>query len=215
MERKYEVFVKDFEEPVKNKGEATLQEKKHKGKGFEKADETHKKILVQMEEEDEKKPPETVHVSTPPGDRTFKRLIRQLKESRKEVAKLKKEAMYERVDMTEIMDGYSHTLELEIFAARRNQTLHRHLQNLYRKNRGFQAQNRNLKEELKHFQYEVSQRNLQVLVEAAIEDDKPTTKESTTTPKKPVNAKKKKFIVSIEDPLSTRKSVRLSVKMTK
>jgi hypothetical protein len=49
LERKDEVFVKDFEEPVKNKGEVVVQEKKHKGKGFEKADEKHKKIPVQME----------------------------------------------------------------------------------------------------------------------------------------------------------------------
>jgi hypothetical protein len=54
-----------------------------------------------------------------------------------------------------------------------------------------------------------------VLVEAAIEDDKPTTKESTTTQKKSVNARKKNFVVPIEDPLSTRNSVRLSVKMEK
>jgi hypothetical protein len=54
-----------------------------------------------------------------------------------------------------------------------------------------------------------------VLVEATIEDDKPTAKESTTTLKKSFNAKKKKFVVSNEDPLSTRKSMRLSVKMTK
>jgi hypothetical protein len=54
-----------------------------------------------------------------------------------------------------------------------------------------------------------------VLVEAAIEDDKPAGKERTATPKKLVNAKKKKYVVSIEDPLSTRKSMRLSVKMTK
>jgi hypothetical protein len=72
-----------------------------------------------------------------------------------------------------------------------------------------------LKVELNHFQDEVSQRNLQVLVESIIEDDKPTAKESTTTPKKPVNAKKKKYVVSIEDPLSTKKSMRLSVKMKK
>jgi hypothetical protein len=54
-----------------------------------------------------------------------------------------------------------------------------------------------------------------VLVEVAIEDDKPTAKESTTTLKKPANAKKKKSVESIEDTLSNRKSVRLSVKMTK
>jgi hypothetical protein len=68
---------------------------------------------------------------------------------------------------------------------------------------------------VKHFRDEVAQRNLQVLVEAVIEDDKPTTKESTTTQKKLVNARKKKSVVPIEGPLSTRKSVRLSVKMTK
>ena len=68
---------------------------------------------------------------------------------------------------------------------------------------------------MKNFQDEVSQRNIQVLVETSIEDEKPGAKESTTTPKKHVNAKKKKFVVSIEDPLSTRKSMRLSVKMTK
>jgi hypothetical protein len=54
-----------------------------------------------------------------------------------------------------------------------------------------------------------------VLVEATIEDDKPTTNESTNTQKKPINARKKKSVVPIANPLYTRKSVRLSVKMTK
>ena len=54
-----------------------------------------------------------------------------------------------------------------------------------------------------------------MLVEAVIEDDKPAAKESTTTLKNLVNAKNKKSVVPIEDPLSTRKSVRLSVKMKK
>ena len=45
---------------------------------------------------------------------------------------------------------------------------------------------------MKHFQDEVAQRNLQVLVEASIEDDKKTAKENTTTLKKLANAKKKK-----------------------
>jgi hypothetical protein len=53
------------------------------------------------------------------------------------------------------------------------------------------------------------------LVESSIEDDKPTTKESTTTQKKPVNARKKNSVVPNEDPLSTKKSVRISVKMTR
>jgi hypothetical protein len=34
LERKDEVFVKYFEDPMKNKGEFVVQEKKHKGKGF-------------------------------------------------------------------------------------------------------------------------------------------------------------------------------------
>jgi hypothetical protein len=72
-----------------------------------------------------------------------------------------------------------------------------------------------LKEELKHFQDEVTQKNLQVLVEAAIEDEKIVAKESTTIWKKPTSAKKKKSTELVEDTLSTRKCVRLSVKMTK
>jgi hypothetical protein len=117
--------------------------------------------------------------------------------------------------MEELMDGYNHTLNLARFAARKVQPLHRQLKNIYMQNIGFQSQNRKLKVDLKHFQDEVSQINLQVLVEAAIEDDKPKTNERTLTQRKPVNAKKKKSSMSIEDPLSTRKSVRLSVKMTK
>jgi hypothetical protein len=54
-----------------------------------------------------------------------------------------------------------------------------------------------------------------VLVEVSIEDDKLAAKESTATPKNPINAKKKKYNVSIEDPLSIRKSMRLSAKMAK
>jgi hypothetical protein len=113
------------------------------------------------------------------------------------------------------MDGYSHTLDLARFAPRKAQPLHRQLKNIYRKNIGFQSHNRKLKVELKHFQDEVAQINLQVLIEAAIEDDKPVAKERTSTQRKLVNAKKKKSAMSIEGPLSTRKSMRLSVKMKK
>jgi hypothetical protein len=90
--------VKYFEEPMKNKAEVVVHEKKSV---------------------------DTMHVSTPPGDQTFKILIKQLKESRKEVAKLKKKSMSERVNMIDLMDGYSHTLDLARFAARRTQPLHR------------------------------------------------------------------------------------------
>jgi hypothetical protein len=64
-------------------------------------------------------------------------------------------------------------------------------------------------------QDEAAQRNLQVLVEASIENGKPTAKESSTTLKKPASARKKKSAEPIEKTLSTRKSVRLSVKMKK
>jgi hypothetical protein len=40
LERKDEIPVKYCEKPMKNKEEVVVQEKKHKGKGFEKADET-------------------------------------------------------------------------------------------------------------------------------------------------------------------------------
>ena len=78
-----------------------------------------------------------MHNTAPPDSQTFKRLIRHLKYERKEVAKLKEESMSDRDKMTELMDGYSHTLDLARFAARRAQPLHRQLKNLYRKNKGF------------------------------------------------------------------------------
>jgi hypothetical protein len=139
LERKDKLHVKDCEKTMKNKEEVVAQEKKHKGKGFGKADETCKATLIHMEEKDEKNLAETAHVANPLGDQTFKRLIRQVKESRKEVAQLKREAISERAKMSELMEGYSDTLDLEKFAVRRVQPLHRNLQNLYRKNKGFHA----------------------------------------------------------------------------
>jgi hypothetical protein len=115
---------------------------------------------MQVEEETEKNPFETMHNTSPPGSQTFKRLIRQLKDAIKEVAQLKKDSMSDRTKMIELMDGYSHTLDLARFAARRAQPLHRQLKNIYRQNKGFQSQNRKIKAELKNFQDEVAQRNL-------------------------------------------------------
>ena len=111
-----------------------------------------------------KKHVEAVHITTPPGSQTFKILIRKLRDARKEVAHLKVESMSDRVKMKEIMDGYNHTLDLAKFAARKAQPLHRQLKNLYRQNRDFSSQNRKLKAELQHFQDEIAQRNLHVLV---------------------------------------------------
>jgi dsDNA-specific endonuclease/ATPase MutS2 len=77
------------------------------------------------------------------------------------------------------MDMYNNTLDLERFAARRAQPLHKKLKNLYKQNRGFQSQNRKLKVELQHFKDELAQRNLNVLVEASIEREEPIKKKST------------------------------------
>jgi hypothetical protein len=215
IERKYETSEKGIEKPIERKDETHVLRKKNKSKVIKEPDEVDKTLPMQEEEESEKKPSEIVHAIVPPDSQTYKRLIKKLRDVRKEIARLKAEDKVNLAQMKELMGGYNHTLDLEIFAARRAQPLHRQLRNIYRQNRGFQSQNMKLKAELNHFQDEVAQRNLQVLVEVAIEDDKPIAKESTTTPKKLGNAKKKKFVVSIEDPLSTRKSMRLSVKMTK
>ena len=72
---------------------------------------------MHQEEGTMKIPVETIHVTTPPDSQTFKRLIRQLRDARKEVAQLKTHAMFDRVKMKELMDGYNHTLDLARFAA--------------------------------------------------------------------------------------------------
>jgi hypothetical protein len=194
---------------VEKKEEIPVQKKKDKGKGIKKPVEIDKVIPMQQEEETMKNPVETVHITTPPSSQTFKRLIRQLRDARKEVAHLKEEAMSDRVKMKEIMDGYNHTLDLARFAARKAQPLHRQLKNLYRQNKDFQSQNRKLKAELQHFQDEMAQRNLDVLIEAAIEQEKPTTKESIVPVKKPTTAKGKHVVFPKGSPPSTRRSVRL------
>ena len=48
------------------KEETPVQKKKDKSKGTKNLDETDKEIPMQVEEEIEKKPIETVHVTTPP-----------------------------------------------------------------------------------------------------------------------------------------------------
>jgi hypothetical protein len=68
---------------------------------------------------------------------------------------------------------------------------------------------------LQHFQDEVAQRNLQVLVEFVIEKETPKVNESTTPLKNHVIAKRKISVAPNKDPPSTRKSVRLSVKVMK
>jgi hypothetical protein len=74
---------------MEKKEETPVQKKKDKAKGIKKPDEIEKEIPMQPEEETMKNPIETVHVTTLPDSQTFKRLIRQLMDSRKEVTQLK------------------------------------------------------------------------------------------------------------------------------
>jgi hypothetical protein len=74
---------------VERKKETHVKNKKDKSKATKKPDEVDKAIPMQMEEETEKKPIETVHVTAPPDSQTFKRLIRKLRDAREEVAQLK------------------------------------------------------------------------------------------------------------------------------
>jgi hypothetical protein len=77
------------------------------------------------------------------------------------------------------------------FVARRALPLHKQLNNLYRLNIGFQSQNRKLKAEFQQFKDELAQRNVNVLVETAIEGEETIKKRSTPTVKKTTPAKEK------------------------
>jgi hypothetical protein len=110
--------------------------------------------------------------------------------------------------MEEIMDMYRKTLDLERYATRRAQPLHKKVKNLYRKNKGFQSQNRKPKVELQHFKDEWAQRNLDVLVEAAIEREEPIVKKNTPAFKNSINTKEKHDVVLEGSPPSTRRSIR-------
>jgi hypothetical protein len=88
------------------------------------------------------KPVEVININTPPDNPTFKRLIRQLRDARKEVSHLKGERLTERRKMKELMDMYNETLDLARFTTRRFFPLHRKLKTLYRKNRSIQSQNK-------------------------------------------------------------------------
>ena len=82
---------------MERKEETLVQKKKNKDKNIKKPDEEDKEIPMQVEKETEKNMIEIVHVTTPPDSQTFKRLIRQLRDSRKEVDRLKKEFISDRV----------------------------------------------------------------------------------------------------------------------
>jgi hypothetical protein len=76
------------------------------------------------------KPIKVINISTPSSNPTIKRLIRQLRESRKEVARLKVEILTERRKIKELMNMNSETLDLARFLARISLPLHRKLKTL-------------------------------------------------------------------------------------
>ena len=117
---------------MKNKEKVVVQEKKHKGKGFEKTDETCKKTPVQMEEKDENKPAKTAHVPNPLGSQTYKRLIKKLRDARREITRLKAEDKVHLAQINELMFGYNHTLELARFTVRKSLLLRKKLKNIYK-----------------------------------------------------------------------------------
>jgi hypothetical protein len=84
-----------IEEPIEVIAKAYVQQK-DKGKG-----------------KDTKEPIEVINISTLPDNPTFKRLIRQLRDARKEVVRLKAESLTERRKMKELMDMYNETLDLQ------------------------------------------------------------------------------------------------------
>jgi hypothetical protein len=147
-------------------------------------------------------PVEVININTPPDNPTFKRLIRQLRDARKEVSRLKGERLTERRKMKELMDMYNETLDLARFTTRRFLPLHRQLKTLYRKNRSIQSQNRKLKEELQPFKDDLAQRNLNVLAQAAIERNAPAVERSAP-------AKERNVVATEGSSPATRRSARL------
>jgi hypothetical protein len=117
--------------------ETPVQRKKNKSKSIKEPDEVDNTLPMHEEEESDKNPIETTHATVPPDSQTYKILIKQLRDARKEIARLKAEDKVHLAQMKELMDGYNYTLDLARFATRRSQPLHRQLNNIYRQNKGF------------------------------------------------------------------------------
>ena len=97
---------------------------------------------------------------------------------------------------------YNETIDLESFITRILLPLHRQLKTLYRKNRSIQSQNRNLKEEFHPLKNDLAHRNLNVIVQVAIERDEPAVKRS-------IPAKEKYASMTEGISPATRRSARL------
>jgi hypothetical protein len=68
---------------------------------------------------------EVIDITTPPENPTFKRLIRHLREDRKEIAHLKGEGLTERKNMKDLMNMYLDIIGKAKFTANRFMPLHR------------------------------------------------------------------------------------------
>jgi hypothetical protein len=88
LERKEETHVKHFEELVVRNEETTMQRKKGKSKATKKPNEVDKILPMQKEEEFKEKPIKTDHATVPLDSQTYKRLIKQLRDARKEITHL-------------------------------------------------------------------------------------------------------------------------------
>ena len=110
---------------------------------------------------------EVIDITTPPENTTFKTLIRQLREARAEIAKLKREELVKRNKLSDLMDMYRGTLVKAKLIAMRFRPLHRKLKNLYIQNITYQSQIRGLKMESQAFKEELAKINLNVLAQDA------------------------------------------------
>jgi hypothetical protein len=89
LKSKNETSEKGIEKPIEGKDETPMLRKKNKSKVIKEPNEVDKTLPMQEEEVSEKNPSETVHAILPPDSETYKRLIKQLTDARKEIARLK------------------------------------------------------------------------------------------------------------------------------
>jgi hypothetical protein len=68
---------------------------------------------------------EFINITTPPKNPTLKRLIRQLREARKEIVELKGQGLSEREKLKDLMDMYLEIIDKAMFTTKRFLPLHR------------------------------------------------------------------------------------------
>jgi hypothetical protein len=59
-------------------------------------------------------------------------LIKQIRDAKKEVSRLREEGLAERKKLKDLMDMYKETIDLARFTTKRFLPLHRHLRNIYK-----------------------------------------------------------------------------------